>query len=149
MLLFFFSILYVDAGVVQTICFSKFYFRKYLSLEVFAKIITMCCVFFVLCQHHRRQHHQQHVVYPNRRSAATKVSTLFYSALGLVLLLNFLYLSNAQIAFTSDVLQLRIQELHNIAIRMEHSIDMDKFACESYFDYVCGRNRPLFSILGK
>uniref|UniRef100_A0A1A9ZT47 Peptidase M13 N-terminal domain-containing protein n=1 Tax=Glossina pallidipes TaxID=7398 RepID=A0A1A9ZT47_GLOPL len=40
------------------------------------------------------------------------------------------------------------QELHNIAIRLEHSIDADKYVCDGYFDYVCGRNRPLFSILG-
>ncbi|XP_037808517.1 uncharacterized protein LOC119601575 [Lucilia sericata] len=122
----------------------NYYSAKYLSFEVFPKIITMCCLFFVLCQHHRQHHH---VAYSNRRSAATKLFPLFNTAL-LLVLVNFLSLSNAQIAYTGYMSELRIQELHNMAIRLEHSIDMDKFACESYFDYVCGRNRPLFSILG-
>lgn len=43
----------------------------------------------------------------------------------------------------------RIQELHNMAIRLIHSIDMNKHACDGYFDYVCGRSRPLFTVLGK
>lgn len=118
----------------------------------------MCCLFSVLCQHHhhhrkwREQQQQQHqVTFHNHCSAVRKVSTMFYVASSslVLILLNFVCVSNAQIAYTGYLSELRIQELHNMAIRLEHSIDMDKFACESYFDYVCGRNRPLFSILGK
>lgn len=113
----------------------------------------MCCLYFsALCQHqhqhqhqHRRQHHQHQVIHVNHHSAVTKLSALFYAA---TLLLFCVALSDAQIAYSRYLSELRIQELHNMAIRLEHSIDMDKFVCESYFDYVCGRNRPLFSIMG-
>ncbi|KAM7359429.1 uncharacterized protein ACRADG_012591 [Cochliomyia hominivorax] len=104
-----------------------------------------CCLFSALCQHHHQRNYE--VTSHNRCSAVTKVSSLFSATLVLILM-NFLSLSNAQISYRGYLSELRIQELHNMAIRLEHSIDMDKFACESYFDYVCGRNRPLFSILG-
>ncbi|GBP12060.1 hypothetical protein EVAR_73904_1 [Eumeta japonica] len=109
----------------------------------------MCCSYSALCQHqHHRQHHQHQVIHVNHRSAVTTLFTLFHATTAVLIVLNFVSLSEAQIGYSRYLSELRIQELRNMAIRLEHSIDMDKFVCESYFDYVCGRNRPLFSILG-
>lgn len=46
-------------------------------------------------------------------------------------------------------IELDIQEMHNIASRLNYSINTEKYACDNYYDYVCSRNRPLFSVLGK
>ncbi|XP_068157247.1 uncharacterized protein [Drosophila tropicalis] len=35
-----------------------------------------------------------------------------------------------------------------MAIRLNNSINSQKYACESYYDYVCSENRPLFSVMG-
>ncbi|XP_013102261.2 uncharacterized protein LOC106083657 [Stomoxys calcitrans] len=101
----------------------------------------MCCLFRLLCQHHQLG---RKFAYCNRCSAAVAKLCLFFG----VLLLNLSPASLQEIARESYLSELRMQELHNIAIRLEHSIDADKNPCESYFDYVCGRNRPLFSIMG-
>ncbi|KAH8295032.1 hypothetical protein KR018_006278 [Drosophila ironensis] len=54
----------------------------------------------------------------------------------------------AQVAYVRHLSELRIKELEDIAFRLQQSINPEKYACESYFDYVCSRNRPLFSIMG-
>ncbi|EDV94555.1 uncharacterized protein LOC6567287 [Drosophila grimshawi] len=54
----------------------------------------------------------------------------------------------AQVPYERNLSKLRINELGNLAMQMEHSINAEKYACESYFDHVCSRNRPLFSIMG-
>ncbi|EDW58464.1 uncharacterized protein [Drosophila virilis] len=54
----------------------------------------------------------------------------------------------AQIAYTGHLSELRIKELSHLAMRMEHSINSRKYACDSYYDHVCSRNRPLFSVMG-
>ncbi|KAH8369415.1 hypothetical protein KR009_010311 [Drosophila setifemur] len=54
----------------------------------------------------------------------------------------------AQVAYVRNLSELRIKELEDLAIRLQHSINPEKYACESYFDYVCSRNKPLFSIMG-
>ncbi|KAM8706905.1 hypothetical protein ACLKA7_011067 [Drosophila subpalustris] len=56
--------------------------------------------------------------------------------------------TEAQIAFKGHLSELRIKELNELALRLEHSINPEKYACDNYFDYVCSRNRPLFSIMG-
>ncbi|XP_030369835.1 uncharacterized protein LOC115620638 [Scaptodrosophila lebanonensis] len=56
--------------------------------------------------------------------------------------------ASAQIAYTRHLSDLRIRELQDLAVRLNHSINTEKYACENYFDYVCSRNRPLFSIMG-
>lgn len=55
----------------------------------------------------------------------------------------------AQIAYTGHLSELRIKELSQLAMRMEHSINAKKYACDSYYDHVCSRNRPLFSVMGR
>jgi len=57
--------------------------------------------------------------------------------------------TEAQIAYRGHLSELRIQELINMAKELENSINPEKYACDNYFDYVCSRNRPLFSIMGK
>ncbi|ALC45988.1 CG1092, partial [Drosophila busckii] len=52
------------------------------------------------------------------------------------------------VAYTRHLSELRIKELHELAKRMELSINSEKYACDSFYDYVCSRNRPLFSIMG-
>lgn len=54
----------------------------------------------------------------------------------------------AQIPYRGHLSELRIKELNLLATRLELSINPEKYACDSYFDYVCSRNRPLFSIMG-
>ncbi|KAH8407918.1 hypothetical protein KR222_000800, partial [Zaprionus bogoriensis] len=56
--------------------------------------------------------------------------------------------AEAQIAYRGHLSELRIKELSDLALRLEHSINLEKYACDSYFDYVCSRNRPLFSVMG-
>ncbi|XP_060650837.1 uncharacterized protein LOC132787649 [Drosophila nasuta] len=68
--------------------------------------------------------------------------------LWLLLLCACLGLGETQIAYRGHLSELRIKELNNLAQRMEQSINPEKYACDSYFDYVCSRNRPLFSIMG-
>uniref|UniRef100_A0A1I8NJD5 Peptidase M13 N-terminal domain-containing protein n=1 Tax=Musca domestica TaxID=7370 RepID=A0A1I8NJD5_MUSDO len=104
----------------------------------------MCCLFSLLCQQHQ-QCHRAKFAYLNRHSAAVKLKVCLFFV---VLLLNLTQVTLHEIPSQSYLSELRVQELHNIAIRLEHSIDADKSACESYFDYVCGRNRPLFSVMG-
>lgn len=57
-------------------------------------------------------------------------------------------LVQTQIPYYGHLSELRIQELNQLATRLELSINSEKYACDSYFDYVCSRNRPLFSIMG-
>lgn len=57
-------------------------------------------------------------------------------------------LVQAQIPYKGHLSELRIQELNQLATRMELSINTEKYACDSYYDYVCSRNKPLFSIMG-
>lgn len=65
-----------------------------------------------------------------------------------VLLCACLGAAEAQIAYTGHLSELRIKELSELAMRMEHSINAQKYACDSYYDHVCSRNRPLFSVMG-
>jgi len=55
---------------------------------------------------------------------------------------------HCQVSYVRHLSELRIKELKDLAVRLQNSINPDKYACESYFDYVCSRNRPLFSIMG-
>ncbi|KAH8354537.1 hypothetical protein KR084_000904 [Drosophila pseudotakahashii] len=55
---------------------------------------------------------------------------------------------HCQVGYVRHLSVLRIKELEDLAARMRNSINTDKYACDSYFDYVCSRNRPLFSIMG-
>ncbi|KAH8310958.1 hypothetical protein KR044_003592, partial [Drosophila immigrans] len=57
-------------------------------------------------------------------------------------------LGEAQIAYRGHLSELRIKELNEMALRLEQSVNPEKYACDSFFDYVCSRNRPLFSIMG-
>lgn len=68
----------------------------------------------------------------------------------LILGLWFLPLPGAigQIAYTRHLSDLRIKELQNLAIRLDHSIYKDKPPCEMYYEHVCNRNQPLFTIMG-
>lgn len=54
----------------------------------------------------------------------------------------------AQIPYSGHLSELRIKKLNLLATRLELSINPEKYACDSYFDYVCSRNRPLFSVMG-
>ncbi|XP_055853439.1 uncharacterized protein LOC129917115 [Episyrphus balteatus] len=53
-----------------------------------------------------------------------------------------------QIAYTRHLSDLRIKELQNLAIKLDHSIYKEKPPCEMYYEYVCNRNQPMFSIMG-
>ncbi|XP_017081607.1 uncharacterized protein LOC108114934 [Drosophila eugracilis] len=53
-----------------------------------------------------------------------------------------------QVRYVRHLSELRIKGLEDLAVHIQSSINTDKYACESYFDYVCSRNRPLFSIIG-
>lgn len=55
----------------------------------------------------------------------------------------------AQVAYVRHLSELRIKDLEGLAMRLQRSINPEKYACESYYDYVCSRNRPLFSIMGR
>ncbi|KAH8359486.1 hypothetical protein KR093_006976 [Drosophila rubida] len=65
-----------------------------------------------------------------------------------VLCAAWLGVGEAQIAYRGHLSELRIKELNQLALRLEQSINPEKYACNSYFDYVCSRNRPLFSVMG-
>ncbi|XP_017057002.1 uncharacterized protein LOC108098532 [Drosophila ficusphila] len=54
----------------------------------------------------------------------------------------------SQVGYVRHLSELRIKELESLAARLRLSINPEKYACENYFDYVCSRNRPLFSIMG-
>ncbi|KAH8291976.1 hypothetical protein KR054_002854 [Drosophila jambulina] len=72
-------------------------------------------------------------------------------ALGASLVLILCILAGAaqgQVAYVRNLSELRIKELENLAVRLQQTINHDKYACESYFDYVCSSNRTLFSIMG-
>ncbi|XP_037954530.1 uncharacterized protein LOC119684543 [Teleopsis dalmanni] len=56
---------------------------------------------------------------------------------------------SGQIAYKGHLSDLRIKELDAMAKNLNESINLSKYPCESYFDYVCSRNRPLYSILGR
>jgi len=56
---------------------------------------------------------------------------------------------HCQVGYVRHLSELRIRELEKLSVRIQGSINTEKYACESYFDYVCSRNRPLFSIMGK
>ncbi|BFF88879.1 uncharacterized protein DMAD_07768 [Drosophila madeirensis] len=56
--------------------------------------------------------------------------------------------AQAQVAYVRHMSELRIKELNDLAIRIGDSINPEIYACDSYYDYVCSRNRPLFSIMG-
>ncbi|XP_061393849.1 uncharacterized protein LOC133329392 [Musca vetustissima] len=106
----------------------------------------MCCLFSqLLCQQHQQCHRAKFAYLNRHRSAVVKLQLCLFFV---VLLLNLTQVSLHETQSRSYLSELRVQELHNIAIRLEHSVDADKRACESYYDYVCGRNRPLFSIMG-
>ncbi|XP_055902965.1 uncharacterized protein LOC129939114 [Eupeodes corollae] len=53
-----------------------------------------------------------------------------------------------QIAYTRHISNLRIKELMNLADRLDHSIYQEHPPCERYYEYVCNRNQPMFSIMG-
>jgi len=72
-----------------------------------------------------------------------------WSVLLAAILCACLGLTEAQISYTGRLSELRIKELNELAMRLEYSINPEKYACDSYFDYVCSRNRPLFSVMGK
>lgn len=55
----------------------------------------------------------------------------------------------AQVAYVRHLSELRIKDLEALAMRLQRSINPEKYACESYYDYVCSRNQPLFSIMGR
>ncbi|XP_016991403.1 uncharacterized protein LOC108053305 [Drosophila rhopaloa] len=75
-------------------------------------------------------------------------SNLAFGASVAIVLLVWLGAGHGQVAFVRHLSGLRIKELQDLAVRMQDSINPEKYACESYFDYVCSRNRPLFSIMG-
>ncbi|XP_075147917.1 uncharacterized protein LOC142221920 [Haematobia irritans] len=102
----------------------------------------MCCLFSLLCQHRQRK-----FAYCNRCSSASATIKvcLFFGALFLNLSPASFYSGNHSESYLSKS---RSDELQRIAQLLGDSIDADKNPCESYFDYVCGRNRPLFSVMG-
>ncbi|KAH8277462.1 hypothetical protein KR026_011217 [Drosophila bipectinata] len=57
-------------------------------------------------------------------------------------------MGQAQVGYVRHLSKLRIKDLEGLAMRLQRSINPEKYACESYFDYVCSRNKPLFSIMG-
>lgn len=52
-------------------------------------------------------------------------------------------------SYTQQLSRQVITELQDLSVRLEYSLDNEKYPCESYYDYVCGRQRPLFTTLGK
>ncbi|XP_043655110.1 uncharacterized protein LOC122621341 isoform X1 [Drosophila teissieri] len=74
-------------------------------------------------------------------------SSLVFASVSLILLM-WPGAGHCQIGYVRHLSKLRIRELEKLAVRMQGSINNEKYACESYFDYVCSRNRPLFSIMG-
>lgn len=52
-------------------------------------------------------------------------------------------------SYTRQLSRQVITELQDLSVRLQHSIDNEKYPCESYYDYVCGRQRPLFTTLGE
>lgn len=52
-------------------------------------------------------------------------------------------------AYTQQLSRQVTNELKSLVLRLQHSIDIEKYPCESYYDYVCGLQQPLFTILGK
>ncbi|EDW95633.1 uncharacterized protein LOC6535265 [Drosophila yakuba] len=75
-------------------------------------------------------------------------SSLVFSASVSLILLMWTGAGHCQVGYVRHLSKLRIRELEKLAVRMQGSINNEKYACENYFDYVCSRNRPLFSIMG-
>ncbi|XP_016950738.1 uncharacterized protein LOC108024993 [Drosophila biarmipes] len=75
-------------------------------------------------------------------------SNLAFGALVALVLLFWAGAGHCQVGYVRHLSELRIKELKDLAVRVQNSVNADKYACESYFDYVCSRNRPLFSIMG-
>ncbi|XP_034485720.1 uncharacterized protein LOC117790392 [Drosophila innubila] len=73
---------------------------------------------------------------------------MMWSVLFAVFLCACLGSTEAQIANEEHLSELQIKELIDLAKRLETSINPEKYACDSYYDYVCSRNRPLFSVMG-
>ncbi|EDV47754.1 uncharacterized protein LOC6552085 [Drosophila erecta] len=77
----------------------------------------------------------------------TTSSMVFGASVALILLM-WTGAGHCQVGYVRHLSELRIRELEKLAVRMQSSINSEKYACDSYFDYVCSRNRPLFSVMG-